>query len=157
MAGLVTTPLQPYSFNASDGTFFTGAAPSSFGYDAGAGTVAWGGNNVVLVPNTGNVFLWYYCAATPAGIAQALVGDPIAGQVLAATTTKTIAATESGWIGPRSPNVYNIQNLNLVNANIAGAPTIAAWPAAAQNCFAVAFTVTTTLLVRAYTLATIQP
>ena len=63
------------------------------------------------------------------GIAQALVGDPIAGQVLAATTTKTIAATESGWIGPRSPNVYNIQNLNLVNANIAGAPTIAAWPA----------------------------
>jgi hypothetical protein len=157
MAGLVTTPLQPYSFNASDGNFFTGGAPASFGYDTGAGIVAWGGNNVVLVPNTGNVFLWYYCGATLAGITQVLVGDPVAGQVLPASTTKTIAATESGWLGPKSPVTYNIQNLNLVPTGIAGGPTIAAWPAAAQGCFAVAFTTTTTLLVRAYTLASIQP
>lgn len=162
MAGLLTTPLVAANMNASPltGTFFSGAAPSA-GIDAVAagnafGT-AWASNNVVLVPNTGNVWLWYYCGATPAGVAQVLVCDPIAGQVLPASTAKTIAATESGWLGPLSPVTYNVQNLNLVPANIAGSPTIASWPAAAQGCYAVAFTTTTTLSVRAYTVSTVQP
>lgn len=162
MAGLLTTPLAPVNLNASPltGTFFSGAAPSA-GIDlAGAGNAfgtAWGTNNVVLVPNTGNVFLWYYCGATAAGIAQVLVNDPIAGQVLPATTAQTIAATSSGWLGPFSPVTYDIANLNLVPAGIAGTPTIASWPAAAQGCYAVAFTTTTTLSVRAYTMSTITP
>lgn len=162
MAALLTTPLAPCNMNASPlaGTFFTGTAPSG-GIDlVGAGTAfgtAFGSNNVVLVPNTGNVWLWYYCGATPAGVAQVLVCDPIAGQVLPASTAKTIAATESGWLGPLSPVTYNVQNLALVPANIAGSPTIASWPAAAQGCYAVAFTTTTTLSVRAYTVSTVQP
>lgn len=164
MPGLLTTPLAPCNINAAPltGTFFSGAAPAG-GIDlAGAGNAfgtAWsaGSVNVILVPNTGNVFLWYYCGATPAGIAQVLVCDPIAGQVLPASTAKTIAATESGWLGPFSPVTYNVQNLNLVPANIAGSPTIASWPAAAQGCYAVAFTTTTTLSVRAYTVSTVQP
>jgi hypothetical protein len=163
MAGLLTTPLAPVNMNSSPltGTFFSGAAPTA-GIDlVGAGGnafgTAWGSNNVVLVPNTGNVYLWYYCGATLAGIAQVLVNDPIAGQVLPASTAQTIAATSCGWLGPFSPVTYNIANLNLVPANIAGTPTIASWPAAAQGCYAVAFTTTTTLSVRAYTFSTIQP
>jgi hypothetical protein len=162
MAGLLTTPLAVCNLNASPltGTFFSGGAPSA-GIDlAGAGNAfgtAWGSNNVVLVPNTGNVFLWWYCGATLAGICQVLVQDPIAGQVLPAATAQTIAATSCGWLGPFSPVTYDVANVNLVPANIAGAPTIASWPAAAQGCYAVAFTTTTTLSVRAYTMSTIQP
>lgn len=163
MAGLLTTPLVPVNFNANPltGTFFSGGVPAAGIDQVGAGNAfanAWsGGVNVVLVPNTGNVLLWYYCGATPAGIAQVLVNDPIAGQVLPASTAKTIAATESGWLGPFSPVTYNIANLNLVPANIAGTPSIASWPAAGQGCYAVAFTTTTTLSVRAYTFSSIQP
>lgn len=163
MPGLLTTPLAPVNLNANPltGVFFTGAVPPAGIDQAGAGgnafATAWGTNNVVLVPNTGNVFLWYYCGATAAGIAQVLVNDPIAGQVLPASTAKTIAATESGWLGPFSPVTYNIANLNLVPAGIAGTPTIASWPAAGQGCYAVAFTTTTTLSVRAYTFSSIQP
>lgn len=153
MAGLVTVPLQPYNLNATPttGQFFS-TTPASFGYDTGTTVTAWGSNNVVLVPNTsGNVILWYYCGATPAGIAQVLVGEPVAGQVLPASTAQTITATSSGWLGPFSPAIYNIGNVNLVAASIAGGPAIASWPAAATSCYAVAFTTTTTLLVRAYT------
>lgn len=163
MAGLLTTPLTPVNFNqaASTGTFFTGGAPSA-GIDlTGTGTAfgtAWGSNNVLLIPNgSGNVMLWYYCAATLAGICQVLIGDVIAGQVLPATTTRTIAATESGWIGPFSPQQYNIRSTSLVNSSIAGAPTIASWPNAAIGCWAVAFTTTTSLSVRAYTFSNVQP
>lgn len=161
MAGLVTTPIQPYNLNATPttGSFFS-ATPASFGYDNGTTITAWGGNNVVLVPNTsGNTFLWYYCGATLAGIAQVLVGQVIAGQALPGTTAQTIAATSSGWLGPFSPATYNIDNVNIVplNSTIAGAPTITTWPNAALNCYAVAFTTTTTLLVRAYTFSNVLP
>jgi hypothetical protein len=162
MAGLLTTPIMPVNMNASPltGVFYTGGAPAAGIDAAGAGNAfatAWGSNNVILVPNTGNVWLWYYCGATPAGVAQVLVQDPIAGQVLPASTAKTIAATESGWLGPYSPVTYDVANVNLVPTGIAGTPTIASWPAAAQGCYAVAFTTTTTLTVRAYTMSTISP
>jgi hypothetical protein len=164
MAGLLTTPLTSVNMNANPltGTFFSGAIPTA-GIDlVGAGNAfgtAWGSNNVVLVPNTGNVWLWYFntSASVPAGVAQVLINDPVAGQVLPASTAKTIAISESGWLGPFSPVTYDVQNLNLVNASIAGSPSIGSWPAAAQGCYAVAFTTTTTLCVRAYNMSSIQP
>jgi hypothetical protein len=166
--GLLTTPLTPVNFNQSalTGTFWGtgGSAPSSSGIDlAGTGgsafAQAWSTTyNVVLVPNaSGNTILWYYCGATPAGIAQVLVGENWAGQVLPAGTAQTIAANSSGWFGAYSPATYNIKNTALVQSNIAGAPTIASWPNAALGCFAVAFTTVTSLYVRAYTFAGIQP
>lgn len=163
MAGLLTTPLATVSLNqaATAGSFFSGGAPSA-GIDlTGAGSAfgtAWGSNNVVLVPNnSGNTFLWYYCGATAAGVTQVLIGGSVAGQVLPASTAITIAATSSGWLGPFSPVTYNVANTALVPTGIAGSPTIASWPAAGQGCFAVAFTTTTTLSVRAYTFAGVQP
>ena len=161
MAGLVTVPIQPYNLNATPttGQFFA-ATPASFGYDNGTSVTAWGGNNVVLVPNSsGNTFLWYYCGATLAGIAQVLVGQVLAGQALPAVTAITIPATSSGWLGPFSPATYNVSNVNVVplNSTIAGAPTITTWPTAGLGCYAVAFTTTTTLLVRAYTFSNVQP
>lgn len=159
MAGLVTTPLQPYNLgaNPTNGQFFA-ATPAAFGYDDGTGVQSWGSNNVVLVPNaSGNTVLWYYAGTGGAGIAQVLVGQALAGQVLPASTALTVPATSSGWFGPLDPAVYNVGNVNLVplNSTIAGTPTIASWPAAAvtQKCYAVAFTTVTNLLVRAYTFA----
>lgn len=161
MAGLVTTPIQPYNFNQAPltGTFYTGALPSTYGYDNGSGVQAWGSNNVLLIPNSsGNVALWYFTGGTTApGICQVLVGQVLAGQVLPASTTRTMAVNESGWIGPFSPAVYNIDNVNFVPASIAGGPAIATWPNAALGCWAVAFTTTTQLLVRAYTFSSVQP
>lgn len=159
MAGWVTSVLNPISLNASStsGTIYTGGTPTA-GYDTGTGTfTAWGGNNVVFVPNaSGNVILWYYCGATAAGVAQVLVGEQIAGQVLPASTSKTIAATEAGWFGPFSPALYNIQNVANIPASVAGSPA-GNMPAAAAGCFAVAFTTTTTLSVRAYSFSNVQP
>lgn len=161
MAGLVTTPIQPYNLNANPGagSFFSGGLPSSYGYDNGSGIQAWGSNNVLLIPNnSGNTWLWYYCGSTTAaGICQVLVGQVLAGQALPASTTRTIAVNESGWLGPFSPVTYNVSNVNVVPASIAGAPSIAAWPNAALGCWAVAFTTTTQLLVRAYTMSGVQP
>jgi hypothetical protein len=166
MAGLLTTPLATVNFNqaATTGSFFSSGAPTA-GIDlVGAGgnafATAWSPNNVLLVPNTsGNVMLWYYCGASAAGVAQVLVGQSLAGQVLPAATALTITATSSGWLGPFSPATYNVSNVNLVplNSSIAGTPTITTWPAAALGCFAVAFTTTTTLSVRAYTFSNVQP
>ena len=159
MAGLVTTPIQPYNLNATPttGVFFS-TTPASFGYDNGTTVTAWGGSNVVLVPNSsGNTFLWYYCGTTAAGIAQVLVGQVLAGQALPAATAQTLTASSSGWLGPFSPAVYNIDNVNVVPGSIAGSPAIATWPNAALGCYAVAFTTTTTLLVRAYTFSNVQP
>jgi hypothetical protein len=161
MAGLVTTPIQPYNMNASPttGSFFA-ALPSTYGYDNGAGIQAWGSNNVILVPNTGNVWLWYYCGATTAaGIAQVLPGQVVAGEVVAPVTCQTIPVSSSGWLAPFSPALYNIDNINIVptNALIAGSPTITTWPAAALGCLAFAFTTTTQLLVRAYDMTTVSP
>ena len=161
MAGLVTTPLQPYNLNATPttGQFFA-ATPASFGYDNGSSVQLWGTNNVVLVPNnSGNTFLWYYAGTGGAGIAQVLVGQVLAGQALPATTALTIPATSCGWFGPFSPATYNIDNVNVVpsNSSIAGTPTITTWPNAALGCYAVAFTTTTNLLVRAYTFSNVLP
>lgn len=157
MAGLLTTPLVPVNFNslASSGTFYTGSSPSA-GIDlTGTGTAfgtAWGSNNVLLVPNTsGNVMLWYSNTTATAGACQVLVGQIVAGQVLPASTTRTIAATESGWIGPFNAGTYNIKNTALVPSGIAGTPSIASWPQAAVGCWAVAFTTPANLSVRAYT------
>jgi hypothetical protein len=158
LAGLLTTPLAPVNFNqaALTGTFFTGSAPTA-GIDlTGTGTgfaTAWSPNNVLLIPNTsGNTMLWYYNGAGgAAGITQVLVGGNVAGQVLPASTTRTIAATESGWLGPYNAATYNINNVNLVPTGIAGSASIASWPAAAIGCWAVAFTTVTNLCVRAYT------
>jgi hypothetical protein len=162
LAGLVTTPLQPFNLNATPttGQFFA-STPAAFGYDPGTGTpTAWGSNNVVLVPNnSGNVILWYYAGTGGAGIAQVLVGQVLAGQALPASTAITVPANSCGWFGPFSPATYNVNNVNVVplNSTIAGAPTIATWPNAAVGCYAVAFTTTTNLLVRAYTFSNVQP
>lgn len=156
MAGLVTTPIQPYNLNATptSGVFSAGSA----GYDNGSGIQAWSGNNVVLVPNSsGNVILWYNSGATGAGICQVLVSQVLAGQVLPATTTRTIAANEIGWLGPFSPAIYNIDNVNVGPGAVAGPTTISTWPVAALGCYAVAFTTTTTLTVRAYTFSAVSP
>jgi hypothetical protein len=164
MAGLLTTPLVAVNFNQAPltGTHFTGALPSAGIDAAGTGTAfgtAWGSNNVLLVPNTsGNTMLWYYNGSTgAAGIAQVLVGEVVAGSLITAATAKTIAVSESGWLGPFSPATYNIKNTSLVHSGIAGSPTIASWPTAAIGCYAVAFTTTTYLSVRAYTFSSIQP
>jgi hypothetical protein len=169
MAGLLTTPLTPVNFAqaATTGTFWGtgGTAPASAGIDLiGAGGNAFaqtwtsGSVNVVLVPNTsGNVILWYYCGTAAAGIAQVLVGQAVAGQVLPAATSQTIAANSSGWLGPYSPATYNIRTGNPVPTSIAGSPTIASWPAAAAGCYAVAFTTVTNLYVRAYSFNNVQP
>jgi len=159
--GLVTTPIQPYNLNSQNttGSFFAGGLPSVYGYDNGTTITAWGGNNVILVPNgSGNTWLWYYCGPTNAGgITQVLVGQVLAGQILPASTTRTIAVNESGWLGPFSPSIYNIDNVSVVPTGIAQGPTIASWPTAALGCYAVAFTLTTQLLVRAYTMSSVQP
>ena len=118
MAGTWTAvPLAPFSLNATPLTgTLNAAAPSNWGY-ASSGTstlaapTAWStAIQAVAVPNpSGNVFLWYYCGATAAGVVQVLVGEQIAGgQILPATTAQTIAASSSGWIGPLSPATYNI-------------------------------------------------
>jgi hypothetical protein len=161
MAGWVTTALTPAPLNTPS-TWFTGGTPSSYGYVlAGTSTLAvptaWGSNNVVFVQNpSGNVILWYYCDGTGAGVAQVLVGEQVAGQVLPASTTRTIGASESGWFGPYSPATYNIVNVANVPSGVAGSPS-GNMPAAAAGCFAVAFTTTTTLLVAAYSLSAVQP
>jgi hypothetical protein len=166
--GLLTTPLVPVNFSqaALAGTFWGtgGSAPPSSGIDqAGAGGATFGTAwsttyNVVLVPNlSGNTVLWYYCGTAAAGIAQVLVGGALAGQVLPASTAQTIAANSSGWLGPFSPATYNVRTANPVPTGIAGSPAIASWPAAAANCFAVAFTTVTDLYVRAYTFSNVQP
>ncbi len=161
MAGLVTTPIQPYNLNAlpTTGSFYSGGLPASYGYDNGTSVTAWSSNNVILVPNTsGNTWLWYFSGGSTApGVTQVLVGQILAGQALPASTTRTIGTNESGWLGPFSPAVYNISNVNIVPASIAGAPSIASWPTAALGCYAVAFTTTTQLLVRAYTMSSVQP
>ena len=163
MAGTWTAlPLAPFSFNANPLTGqFNAAAPSSWGTaSAGTSTIAaptaWGtAPNAVAVPNTGNVLLWYYCGATAAGVAQVLVGEQIAGgQILPATTAQTMVASSSGWIGPLSPAAYNIQNVtNVPASSIVTGPM----PAAYQGCFVVSFTLTTTLLVAAFSFQSVQP
>jgi hypothetical protein len=164
MAGTWTAlPLAPFSFNSTPLTGqFNAAAPSVWGIaSSGTSTIAaptaWGSAPVgIAVPNpSGNVMLWYYCGATPAGVAQVLVGEQIAGgQILPATTAQTIVASSSGWIGPLSPATYNIANVTNVPAS---SIVTGSMPAAYQGCFVVTFTTVTTLLVAAFSFASVQP
>lgn len=164
MAGTWTAvPLAPFSFNSAPLTGqFNAAAPSVWGYaSSGTSTIAaptaWStAIQSVAVPNvSGNVMLWYYCGATPAGVVQVLVGEQVAGgQILPATTAQTIVASSSGWIGPLSPATYNIQQPTNVPAS---SITTGSMPAAYAGCYVVSFTVTTTLLVAAYSFASVQP
>ena len=114
------------------------------------------GQNAVAVPNpSGNVLLWYYCGATAAGVVQVLVGEQVTGQVLPATTAFSIVASSSGWIGPLSPATYNIGNVTLIPASSVVSP--GPMPAAYAGCYVVEFTLCTTLLVAAYSFASVQP
>jgi hypothetical protein len=165
MAGTWTAaPLAPFSLNATPAGVFNAAALSSYG-SASSGTstiaipTAWGtpsGANAVAVPNpSGNVMFWYGCGATAAGAVQVLVGEQVAGgQILPATTAMSITAASTGWIGPYSPAAYNIQN----PANPpAGSVVTGNMPAAYAGCLVVEFTLCTTLVVAAFTFASIQP
>lgn len=129
------------------------------GYDTGTGTItAWSGQLGVMIPNQGgNVILAFACGATLAGATQILVGDVVAGsQVLPATTYQyTIAATSSGWLGPWSPGTFNQQAPTVVTYS--GAINTQALTSAAQGCVVVDFTTTTTLAVRAYSIAPVFP
>ena len=150
----------PVSMNSAPltGTFYTGGAPTA-GYDTGSpgGTfTAWSGVSGVYYPNySGNVWLWYYCAATGAGVTQLMVGEMVAGQVVPVGTTRTIAATESGYLGPLSPQTYNQTGTSITAFSTT--PLAGALPAGAAGCTAVCFTTTTTLSVRAYTMSGVQP
>ena len=146
----------PLAGSPNGATWLTSGTP---GYDTGTGTVtAWSGQLGVMIPNQGgNVILAYACGATLAGATQILVGDVIAGsQVLPATTYQyTIAANSSGWLGPWSPQTFNQQAPTVVTYS--GAINTQALVAAAQGCVVVDFTTTTTLAVRAYSIAPVFP
>lgn len=161
MAGWVA--IQPVSMNAGalTGTFFTGGVLSAAsGIDAaGSGTAfgtAWGSNNGVYVVNpSGNVVIWYYSGTTGGGVTQVLIGQTIAGQVIPVATTRTLAANESGLIGPLSPATYNLTGASI--AAFGTSPLASTIPAGAAGCLAVCFTATTDLSVRAYSFANAQP
>jgi hypothetical protein len=135
-------------------------APSA-GYDLGSpgGTfTAWSGGLGVAIPNNGQVWLYYICGATAAGVYQVLIGDLIGntGQVAPATVESgTITASSSGWLGPWSPATYNQQAPTLVT--YAGAINTTALTQPMQGCVVVDFTTITTLSVRAYTLIPVTP
>lgn len=136
------------------------SAPSA-GYDLGSppGTfTAWSTTLGVQIPNNGEVWLWYWCGATAAGVYQVLIGDLIGntGQVPPATDiTGTIAASTSGWLGPWSPATYNQQA--PASVTYSGAINTTALTSAAQSCVVVDFTTTTTLSVRAFSLIPVSP
>lgn len=165
MAGTWTAvPLAPFSLNATPAGVFNAAALSSYGsVSSGTSTMtaptAWGtpsGANAVAVSNpSGNVFFWYWCGATAAGVVQVLVGEQLAGgQILPATTAMSITAASTGWIGPYSPATYNIQNpLNPPASSV----VTGNMPAAYQGCLVAEFTLCTTLVVAAYSFASVQP
>jgi hypothetical protein len=152
--------IQPIPFNSTPltGTFPT--APAA-GYDTGSpggSFTAWSTTLGVMLPNPGNVILWYWCGATAGGAFQVLVGDLIGntGLVLPATSEAgTIAANSTGWLGPWSPATYNQQS--PTNVTYSGAINTQALTSAAQGSVVVDFTTTTTLSVRAYQLIPVQP
>ena len=161
MAGWVA--MQPVSMLTSPltGVFFTGGPPAATsGIDAvGSGTAfgtAWSTNNAVYVPNpSGNVVIWYYSGTTGGGVTQVLIGQVVAGQVIPVATTRTLAAGESGLIGPLSPATYNLTGASITafgSSALGGAI-----PAGAAGCLAVCFTTVTDLSVRAYSFAAVQP
>lgn len=148
----------PIPFNA---TPLTGVFPlaSTPGYDAGSPSAitAWGAIQGIRVPNNGQVMVYWASGATLPGITQVLVGDPIGntGAFAPATTEQqSLAASSSGWLGPWSPNTYNIQQ---VGNTFAGAINSQVTVAADVGCVLIDFTTITTLVVRAFTLIPIQP
>lgn len=153
----------PVNFNAGSAGSAFPVAPAA-GVDAvGAGgsafATAWPGTiSGVMIPNNGQVLLYYICGATAAGVTQVLVGETVGntGQVLPATTYEyTIAANSSGWLGPWSPATFNQQA--PASVTYSGLINVTALTAGAQGSVVVDFTTTTTLSVRAYQLIPVQP
>jgi hypothetical protein len=135
---------------------------SGNGYDTGSpgGTfTAWSTTLGVMIPNNGEVILYYINGATATVPYQVLIGDLIGntGQVAPATTIAgTIATSSSGWLGPWSPATYNQQA--PTNVTYTGATNTQALLAAAQGCVVVDFTApTATFAVRAYQLVPVSP
>ena len=135
---------------------------SGNGYDTGSpggSFTAWSTTLGLMIPNNGQVFLWYVNGATATVPYQVLVGDLVGntGQVVPATTIAgTIAVSSSGWLGPWSPATYNQQA--PANVTYSGATNTQALTAAAQGCVVIDFTApTATFAVRAYQLIPVQP
>jgi hypothetical protein len=150
--------LQPIPFNL---TPLTGVFPlaSTPGYDLGSPSAitAWGVTQGIRIPNNGQVMLYWAAAATAPGVTQVLVGDPIGntGTFAPATTEQqSLAANNSGWLGPWSPATYNIQQ---AGNTFPGAINTQVTVAADVGCVLIDFTTITTLVVRAYTLIPVQP
>jgi hypothetical protein len=134
---------------------------SSPGYDPGSPSsiTAWPNvSGAIRIPNNGQVMLFWASGATLPGITQVLVGDPVGntGTYAPGTTIQaTLAASSSGWLGPWSPNTYNIQGVS--GQTFSGAINSQAIVAADVGCVLIDFTTTTTLVVRAFTLIPVQP
>ena len=155
-ARLTCLPI-PLNLNALSGVFPLAATP---GYDAGSPSAitAWPGSaQGIRVPNNGQVMVFWASGTAGAGVTQVLVGDPIGntGTFAPATTVQaTLPATASGWLGPWSPATYNIQQAGntwsgAINSQVAVAADV--------GCVLIDFSVTTNLVVRAYTLIPVQP
>jgi hypothetical protein len=147
----------PFNLAPMTGVFPLPATP---GYDAGSPSAitAWpGAAQGIRVPNNGQVMVFWAAAAAGAGITQVLVGDPIGntGAFAPATTEQqTLPATASGWLGPWSPATYNIQQAGntwtgAINTQVAVAADV--------GCVLIDFSVTTNLVVRAFTLIPVSP
>jgi hypothetical protein len=150
--------LQPIPLNLTpNGNTWLGSGTPGYDLGSPSAITAWSTTLGVMIPNpSGNVILGYACGATAGGATQVLIGDVVAGQVIAATAVQyTIAANSSGWLGPWSPATYNQQA--PTNVTYSGAINTQALTAAAQGCVVIDFTTTTTLAVRAYQLIPIQP
>jgi hypothetical protein len=150
--------LQPIPFNS---TPLTGVFPlaSTPGYDLGSPSsiTAWGAIQGIRVPNNGQVMLFWAAGASAPGVTQVLIGDPVGntGTFAPATTEQqSLAASNSGWLGPWSPATYNIQQAGntwpgAINSQVAVAADV--------GCVLIDFTTITTLVVRAYQLIPVQP
>jgi hypothetical protein len=134
--------------------------PATPGYDAGSPSAITAWPNItsgVRIPNNGQVMLFWAAGAAGAGVTQVLIGDPIGntGTFAPGTTEQaTLAATASGWLGPWSPATYNVQQPGMV---VPAAINSQAIVQADVGCVLIDFTVTTNLVVRAFTLIPVQP
>ena len=145
--------LLPIPFNLAP---LTGVFPlaSSPGYDAGSPSAITAWPNVsgaIRIPNNGQVLVYWAAGATLPGVTQVLVGDPIGntGTFAPATTEQqTLAATNSGWLGPWSPGTYNIQQVGTNFGGLNSQVTVAA----DVGCVCIDITTTTTLVMRAFQL-----
>ena len=155
---ILPIPLNLYPNMQASSVFPT----SGNGYDTGSpggSFTAWSTTLGLMIPNNGQVFLWYVNGATATVPYQVLIGDLVGntGQVMPATTiASTIAINSSGWLGPWSPATYNQQN--PANVTYTGATNTQALTNAAQGTVVIDFTApTATFAVRAYTLIPVQP